>query len=140
MSDVTVQGCPAVRRVGCVLAAGHLGLHRSADDYWWEGDTPTPAPALTDEQITRMDAFADELRLMLRLSVAPGSEADADEAFDSWLAAVIARAKREAAEEIERAIDVEYGHAAHDDHLSNAFREGVIEGLTRALLIVRATR
>ena len=56
-------------------------------------ETPTPAPALTDEQI---DAFDSAFMWLIRES---GMETALDD-WPIWLAAVIARAKREERERI----------------------------------------
>ena len=87
--------------------------------------TPTPAPALTDEQID--GGFdSDGIRLMYESLVLIWAERYGDtRAVSDWYAAVIARAKREAAEEIAGELEAAAAGMGNDlDDYGRGLRNG----------------
>ena len=95
-------------------------------------DTPTPAPALTGEQI---DYFTGIIRECAADAEVIMPSADV---VDRWLAAVIDRAKREEREQLRDRVAAQMPE--HGRHINmTAYREGLIDGVNRALRVLEAT-
>lgn len=96
---------------------------------------PTPAPARTDEQI---EAALEEVRDAFYIN---GAWTDPDARFATVIAAVVARAKREAAEEIAQAIETKRdGDRTVDARITGPtpeYRVGHADGLTNAAVLAR---